>query len=216
MHLYLFAADSRAIPGHQLDELNPTINLRTQSRGSAGYGMSQRPFPYYHLLYVPAGVLKCPSPPANHHHHHHTPWGQNSKCPWFYGFTSCSRTNTTSSIVPAFLRSTSCGMTSARGHGAIVYCLNSGSEDRQTGRHNMLCEGETRNRWRDGQVCPDVGQGTMVPWARRLGREKKTGEREEENRTERGDGKRKGKETAKEKKRSRGEREEPALYGEKG
>ncbi|GFX64726.1 hypothetical protein TNCV_4682011 [Trichonephila clavipes] len=26
------------------------------------------------------------------------------------------------------LRSTSCGMTGARGHGAIVYCLNSGSE----------------------------------------------------------------------------------------
>ncbi|GFW96460.1 hypothetical protein TNCV_4357821 [Trichonephila clavipes] len=40
------------------------------------------------------------------------------------------------SIVPEFLRSTSCGMTSARGHGAIVYCLNSGNEDRQTGRHN--------------------------------------------------------------------------------
>ncbi|GFY10792.1 hypothetical protein TNCV_1123151 [Trichonephila clavipes] len=72
------------------------------------------------------------------------------------------------SIVPEFLRSTSCGMTSAHGHGAIVYCLNSGSEDRQTGRHNMLCEGDTRNRWRDGQVCPDVGQGTMAPWARRL------------------------------------------------
>ncbi|GFX61019.1 hypothetical protein TNCV_2366971 [Trichonephila clavipes] len=56
-----------------------------------------------------------------------------------------------------------------------------------------FCEGETRNRWRDGQVCPDVdkehwrlwpdglsvfwrwtsvsrcGQGTMAPWARRLG-----------------------------------------------
>ncbi|GFU73401.1 hypothetical protein TNCV_3051851 [Trichonephila clavipes] len=27
-------------------------------------------------------------------------------------------------------------MTSARGHGAIVYCLNSRSEERQTGRHN--------------------------------------------------------------------------------
>ncbi|GFW16673.1 hypothetical protein TNCV_2352951 [Trichonephila clavipes] len=40
------------------------------------------------------------------------------------------------SIIPEFLRSTSCGMTSARGHEAIVYCLNSGSEDRQTGRHN--------------------------------------------------------------------------------
>ncbi|GFW13294.1 hypothetical protein TNCV_3767111 [Trichonephila clavipes] len=82
-------------------------------------------------------------------------------------------------IVPELLRSTSCGMTSARGQGAIVYCLNSGRD--------------TRNRWRDGQVCPDVdkelwrlgpdgsgvfwrwtsvsrsGQGTMAPWARRLG-----------------------------------------------
>ncbi|GFW16675.1 hypothetical protein TNCV_2352971 [Trichonephila clavipes] len=44
------------------------------------------------------------------------------------------------SIVPEFLRSTSFGMTSARGHGAIVYCLNSGSEDRQTGRHNGKVE----------------------------------------------------------------------------
>ncbi|GFW48360.1 hypothetical protein TNCV_1109231 [Trichonephila clavipes] len=33
----------------------------------------------------------------------------------------------------------------------------------------VLSEGDTRNRWRDGQVCPDVGQGTMAPWARRLG-----------------------------------------------
>ncbi|GFT62536.1 hypothetical protein TNCV_3838671 [Trichonephila clavipes] len=37
----------------------------------------------------------------------------------------------------------------------------------------VLCEGDTRNRWRDGQVCPDVRQGTMAPWARRLGREGK-------------------------------------------
>ncbi|GFU08920.1 hypothetical protein TNCV_1318071 [Trichonephila clavipes] len=28
----------------------------------------------------------------------------------------------------------------------------------------VLSEGDTRNRWRDGQVCPDVGQGTMAPW----------------------------------------------------
>ncbi|GFU82945.1 uncharacterized protein TNCV_4254011 [Trichonephila clavipes] len=50
-------------------------------------------------------------------------------------------------------------MTGARGHGAIVYCLNSGSEERLTGRHNglkMLYEGDTRNRWRDGPVCPAV------------------------------------------------------------
>ncbi|GFU20832.1 hypothetical protein TNCV_5059621 [Trichonephila clavipes] len=43
-------------------------------------------------------------------------------------------------IVPEFLRSTSCGMTSARGQGAIVYCLNSGSGERQTGRHNSKVE----------------------------------------------------------------------------
>ncbi|GFV08772.1 hypothetical protein TNCV_2253361 [Trichonephila clavipes] len=28
----------------------------------------------------------------------------------------------------------------------------------------VLSEGDTGNRWRDGQVCPDVGQGTMAPW----------------------------------------------------
>ncbi|GFX29212.1 hypothetical protein TNCV_3217461 [Trichonephila clavipes] len=60
------------------------------------------------------------------------------------------------SIVPEFLRSARSGMTSALGNGAIVYCLNSGNEARQTGRHNMLSDGDTRNRWRDGQVCPDV------------------------------------------------------------
>ncbi|GFX73831.1 hypothetical protein TNCV_4291471 [Trichonephila clavipes] len=37
----------------------------------------------------------------------------------------------------------------------------------------VLREGDTRNRWRDGQVCPDVGQGIMAPWARRPGRREK-------------------------------------------
>ncbi|GFW17129.1 hypothetical protein TNCV_2762531 [Trichonephila clavipes] len=32
----------------------------------------------------------------------------------------------------------------------------------------VLSDGDTRNSWRDGQVCPDVGQGTMAPWDRRL------------------------------------------------
>ncbi|GFS59525.1 hypothetical protein TNCV_3726191 [Trichonephila clavipes] len=41
----------------------------------------------------------------------------------------------------------------------------------------VLCEGDTRNRWRDGQVCPDVRQGTMAPWARRLGYDEKSRER---------------------------------------
>ncbi|GFT93740.1 hypothetical protein TNCV_1693731 [Trichonephila clavipes] len=99
------------------------------------------------------------------------------------------------------------GVTSARGHGAIVYCLNSGSEVRQTGRHNSksragapltigeaylkiimssflgFCEWNTRNRWRDGQVCPDVdkelwslgpdGSGVFLALDKRRGDEKK-------------------------------------------
>ncbi|GFX42588.1 hypothetical protein TNCV_261231 [Trichonephila clavipes] len=36
----------------------------------------------------------------------------------------------------------------------------------------VLREGDNRNRWRDGQVYPDVGQGIMAPWARRPGCEK--------------------------------------------
>ncbi|GFS91300.1 uncharacterized protein TNCV_1307071 [Trichonephila clavipes] len=42
----------------------------------------------------------------------------------------------------------------------------------------VLREGDNRNRWRDGQVCPDVGQGIMVPWARRPGRREKKETRE--------------------------------------
>ncbi|GFY24996.1 hypothetical protein TNCV_2691871 [Trichonephila clavipes] len=30
-------------------------------------------------------------------------------------------------------------------------------------------EWDNRNRWCDGQVCPEVGQGIMVPWSRRSG-----------------------------------------------
>ncbi|GFV92013.1 hypothetical protein TNCV_1894491 [Trichonephila clavipes] len=41
----------------------------------------------------------------------------------------------------------------------------------------LLREGDNRNRWRDGQVCPDVGQGIMAPWTRRPGRRKKMRER---------------------------------------
>ncbi|GFX22047.1 hypothetical protein TNCV_4857151 [Trichonephila clavipes] len=46
----------------------------------------------------------------------------------------------------------------------------------------VLREGDNRNRWRDGQNCPAVGQGIMAPWARRPGRrnkKEKRGEREE-------------------------------------
>ncbi|GFY15459.1 hypothetical protein TNCV_1572701 [Trichonephila clavipes] len=33
----------------------------------------------------------------------------------------------------------------------------------------VLREGDNRNRWRDGQVCSDIGQGIMALWARRPG-----------------------------------------------
>ncbi|GFX49177.1 hypothetical protein TNCV_5041711 [Trichonephila clavipes] len=49
------------------------------------------------------------------------------------------------SIVPEFLRSTICGMTSARGHGAIVYCLNSGREkEKKVGRREKRREKRTK------------------------------------------------------------------------
>ncbi|GFX04570.1 uncharacterized protein F54H12.2 [Trichonephila clavipes] len=42
-------------------------------------------------------------------------------------------------------------MTSARGHGAIVYCLNSGSEERQTDRHNKKEEDGERDEKKSGE-----------------------------------------------------------------
>ncbi|GFV96848.1 hypothetical protein TNCV_4350611 [Trichonephila clavipes] len=41
----------------------------------------------------------------------------------------------------------------------------------------VLREEDNRNRWRDGQVCPDVGQGIMAPWAKRPRCVLETGER---------------------------------------
>ncbi|GFV05779.1 hypothetical protein TNCV_5035181 [Trichonephila clavipes] len=107
----------------------------------------------------------------------------------------------------------------------------------------VLSEGDTRNRWRDGQVCPDVGQGTMAPWARRLGNEGRREEREKEKKKVerermegegRGDGRRRERRRQRRRKEKSGgngrkekveeteeresgrERAEPALYGEKG
>ncbi|GFX13783.1 hypothetical protein TNCV_1718911 [Trichonephila clavipes] len=79
----------------------------------------------------------------------------------------------------------------------------------------VLSEGDTRDRWRDGQVYPDVGQGTMAPWARRLGRRKRKrkGEEREEEKEQREEME---KEREEKEKQSGREREEPALYGEKG
>ncbi|GFW40584.1 hypothetical protein TNCV_4824201 [Trichonephila clavipes] len=82
---------------------------------------------------------------------------------------------------------------------------------------NMLCEGDTKNRWRDGQVCPDVRQGTMASWARRLrcvlacyvqigrgrGEKKKVGREGQKKSRERTDGRRRREQTG-----ERGEREE--------
>ncbi|GFY35659.1 uncharacterized protein TNCV_2619501 [Trichonephila clavipes] len=87
----------------------------------------------------------------------------------------------------------------------------------EVGPTKVLCEGDTKNRWRDGQVCPDVRQGTMTPWARRLGgeEEEKSGENGRKEKTgdgtERERGDRKRKETG-----SGRERAEPALNGKKG
>ncbi|GFV84477.1 hypothetical protein TNCV_5007391 [Trichonephila clavipes] len=48
----------------------------------------------------------------------------------------------------------------------------------------MSREWDNRNRWCDGQVCPDVGQEIMVPWSRHRCRGKKPcpGSRELEKR----------------------------------
>ncbi|GFW13854.1 hypothetical protein TNCV_2097351 [Trichonephila clavipes] len=135
-------------------------------------------------------------------------------------------------IVPEFLRSTSCGMTSARGQGAIVYCLNSGSEEKQTGRHNRFCEGDTINRWRDGQVCPDVDKelwrlgpdgSEKRKEEKRGGGEEKRPERKkdkrvrERERTEGGGETEKRERRRKETERESGrERVKPTLNGEKG
>ncbi|GFW85911.1 hypothetical protein TNCV_1967221 [Trichonephila clavipes] len=77
-----------------------------------------------------------------------------------------------------------------------------------------FCEGDTRNRWRDGQVCPDVdkelwrlgpdgsgvfwrwtsvskcGQGAMAPWVRRLGKRERARKEGQESPGERTDGRR--------------------------
>ncbi|GFX35605.1 hypothetical protein TNCV_104101 [Trichonephila clavipes] len=41
----------------------------------------------------------------------------------------------------------------------------------------VLREGDNRNQWWDGQVCPDVGLGIMVPWARQPGCVLETGKK---------------------------------------
>ncbi|GFX15800.1 uncharacterized protein TNCV_1061221 [Trichonephila clavipes] len=78
----------------------------------------------------------------------------------FYGFTSWSRTRTTPIDCPWIFMINQLGVTSARGHGAVVYCLNSGSE----GIVNGILE--TGGGWTSVSRC---GQGTMASWARRLG-----------------------------------------------
>ncbi|GFW78161.1 hypothetical protein TNCV_136301 [Trichonephila clavipes] len=73
-------------------------------------------------------------------------------------------------------------MTSARGHGAIVYCLNSGSEDSQMGRHNGEKGGGKEKRrereepdlgWRKWKSPALDGEGMRgEPWLERTGRER--------------------------------------------
>ncbi|GFY03899.1 hypothetical protein TNCV_1196791 [Trichonephila clavipes] len=93
-----------------------------------------------------------------------------------------------------------------------------------------FCEGDTRNRWRDGQVCPDVDKELWRLGPDGSGRKKKRGpgerrksrEKGQESPGERTDGRRRrdGKErgeTERDGKRV-GERERvmPALNGKKG
>ncbi|GFV18360.1 hypothetical protein TNCV_3127771 [Trichonephila clavipes] len=105
-----------------------------------------------------------------------------------------------------------------------------------------FCEGDTRNRWRDGQVCPDVdkelwrlgpdGSGVFLacyaPIRRRRREKKKRKTRKRENGQEKKDKESSGRENGRKEeerrkregdgkslKESRGERRKPALNGEK-
>ncbi|GFW47498.1 retrovirus-related Pol polyprotein from transposon 297 [Trichonephila clavipes] len=105
-----------------------------------------------------------------------------------------------------------------------------------------FCEGDTRNRWHDGQVCPDVdkelwrlgpdgsgvfwrwtsvsrcGQGTMAPWARRLGNsgEEKDKRVRERERTEGGGETEKKEQRRKETERESGRESDAHLEWKKG
>ncbi|GFU72381.1 hypothetical protein TNCV_933321 [Trichonephila clavipes] len=94
-----------------------------------------------------------------------------------------------------------------------------GSEYAETVRSNncMLYEGDTRNRWRDGPVCPDVDQELWRLGPDSSGHETKTGkkpgEREERDRkkTQREKNKRKVRGRAERKDTRPREREREAL-----
>ncbi|GFW43819.1 hypothetical protein TNCV_2854521 [Trichonephila clavipes] len=59
-------------------------------------------------------------------------------------------------------------MTNARGHGAIVYCLNLGSDDSQTVRHN----GEKRKKRRQREEpALDGEKGKALPWMEKASEE---------------------------------------------
>ncbi|GFY01645.1 hypothetical protein TNCV_2608281 [Trichonephila clavipes] len=73
-------------------------------------------------------------------------------------------------------------MTSARSHEAIVYCLNSGSDDSQTGRHN----GDKKKKdERERSPALDGEKGKALPWMEKVceespgwnGREESAGEK---------------------------------------
>ncbi|GFT95879.1 hypothetical protein TNCV_312181 [Trichonephila clavipes] len=51
-------------------------------------------------------------------------------------------------------------MTSERGHGAIVYCLNTGSDDSLTGRHN----GEEKRRERGARPWMENREKPCPGW----------------------------------------------------
>ncbi|GFU39481.1 hypothetical protein TNCV_5011321 [Trichonephila clavipes] len=67
-------------------------------------------------------------------------------------------------------------MASARGHGSIIYCVNSGRDGIQTGSHNGDGELERGSRpWMEKkEKCPALDRESMSgePWMERTGRER--------------------------------------------
>ncbi|GFW57189.1 hypothetical protein TNCV_541061 [Trichonephila clavipes] len=60
-------------------------------------------------------------------------------------------------------------MTSTRGHGVIVYCLNSWSDDSQSGRHNG--DEKKKKKKRERRLALDGEKGKALPWIEKAGEE---------------------------------------------
>ncbi|GFV09591.1 hypothetical protein TNCV_1822791 [Trichonephila clavipes] len=85
-------------------------------------------------------------------------------------FTSWSRTSASPRFVPESFPPINrlcqtTGDTSAMGplFGVITELRGGDCQERVGIMGLVLFEGDARNGWRDGPVCPDCGQGTMAP-----------------------------------------------------